>query len=143
MTKMHNVRHEFGEPFSDVVKGFAIMGYSRRATAEILEFNLSYFRQICKRFDLHRHFKPQREMRPECRGVGKTRKGWPKGKKRPYAPKHTSEHLLGLVAKYPSYTDFLSWAPVAASTVTRRFKAPWREIARMARQGISSKEVAA
>jgi len=136
MTKVHQVRREFGEPFRDVVRGFAVMGYSRAATANILHFNLSYFRQLCTRFNLHQYFKPQREMRPECRGVGTTRKGWPKGKKRPFRARYTNEYLLGLVARYPIYGDFMSWAPVAASTVTRRFRVPWREIVKMAQQEV-------
>ncbi len=77
-TKIQAVRKEFDEPFRDVVKGFAEMGYSRMATAEILEFNLSYFRTLCVRFDLHKYFKPQKEMRDECKHFFV---GWPKGKK--------------------------------------------------------------
>ncbi len=133
-TKMHQVRQEFDEPFRDVVAGFAIMGYSRRATAEILDFNLSYFRELCTRFHLHRHFKPQRDMRPECKSRGNG--GWPKGKKRPNANRRYSDaYLLELLRKYPRYGDFLARAPVAASTVIRRFRVPWVEIMKMARSG--------
>lgn len=140
MTKIHQVRQEFGEPFCDVVKGFATMGYSKRATAEILEFNRSYFLQICTRFNLHQHFnKPQREMRPECKGAERrSRKGWPKGKKRPFRPRYTDDYLLGLVTRYPSFSDFRSWAPVDPTTVSRRFKLPWREIVRMAQREVSN-----
>lgn len=76
MNKLLAVRKEFGEPFVDVVRGFAEMGYSRRMTANVLNFNLSYFRALCTRFDLHRHFKPQGKMRRDCKGGGV---GWPKG----------------------------------------------------------------
>ena len=79
MTKMIAIRYEYGEPFSAVVSGYADLGYSRRMTASVLGINLSYFRQLCTRFDLHKHFRPQVEMRRDCKGGGK---GWPKGKPR-------------------------------------------------------------
>lgn len=127
MTKIHQVRVEFGETFKDVVKGFAEMGYSRRATAEILEFNLSYFRQLCTRFDLHRYFKPQKDMRPECRAHGK---GWLTGKKRPFKPrKYSDEFLLEGVRKHPKYYEFMA-AVCHPGTVNYRFGKTWREIVR-------------
>lgn len=69
--KIVAVEKEFDEPFADVIQGFAAMGYSRKAVAEILEFNLPYFRELLDRYDLHRHFLPQSMMRAECRGHGK------------------------------------------------------------------------
>ena len=122
MTKVHQVRRKFHEPFRDVVKGFAEMGYSRRATAEILEINLSYFRQLCTRFDLHKYFKPQSEMRPECRSRS-SKGGWPKGKPRNVPRKYSDEYLLSLLRKHPdlTYYQFEHLAPVSASTIQRRF----------------------
>lgn len=79
MTKMLRIRREYGESFCDVVKGYAELGYSRTLTAAVLGINLSYFRQLCSRFDLHRHYKPQGEMRRDCKGGGG---GWPKGRPR-------------------------------------------------------------
>src|SRR5690242_16404655 len=108
MSKMLEVRREFGEPFADVVRGFAEMGYSRTATAQALGFNLPYFRTLLTRFDLHRHFKPQREQRPECRGKGTKKPGMMvggrvrNGGKR----KYTDEHLLQLVSISRSSSDF-------------------------------------
>jgi len=76
MTKMLQVRREYGESFCDVVRGYAELGYSRRLTAAVLGINVGYFRQLCSRFDLHRHFRPQALMRPDCKGRGR---GWPVG----------------------------------------------------------------
>jgi hypothetical protein len=131
MTKVQQVRKEFDEPFRDVVKGFAEMGYSRSFTAKVLEINLSYFRQLCTRFDLHQYFKPQSEMLLECKPKGK---GWPKGKKRKRREKYSNNQLLYAVKKYPFYDEFILSAPMAASTVKRRFNVSWREITLMAKQ---------
>ena len=133
MSKITDIEAEFDEPFSDVVKGFAIMGYSRQATANILEINLSYFRQLCDRHDLHRYFKKQKDMRPECRGGGGSH--FFKGKKRPFKPrKHTDEALLEEVRKWDTFSTFCTFASAHPSTVTRRFKQPWRKIVEMARR---------
>jgi hypothetical protein len=131
MTKVQQVRKEFDEPFRDVVKGFAEMGYSRSFTAKVLEINLSYFRQLCTRFDLHQYFKPQSEMLLECKPKGK---GWPKGKKQKRREKYSNNQLLYAVKKYPFYDQFILSAPMAASTVKRRFNVSWREITLMAKQ---------
>ena len=131
MGKIADIEAEFDEPFYDVVKGFAIMGYSRQATAAILEINLSYFRELCVKYDLHRCFKKQKDMRPECRKGGG--KGWPKGKKKPFKPrKHTDEALLAEVRKWDTFSTFCTFASAHPSTVTRRFKQPWRKIVAMA-----------
>ena len=119
-SKMLQVRKEYGESFQEVVKGFAEMGYSRSRVAETLEFNLSYFRELCTRFDLHKHFKQQGEMRVECRrGFGS--KGWPKGKPRPYRPRYSDEDILKEVAIYDVSTLFQSMSDINISTVHRRF----------------------
>lgn len=128
-TKMVRVRKDFGESFQDVVKGFAEMGYSRRAVADILDFNLSYFRQLCLRYDLHKYFKPQSEMRRECRRT-KGGGGWPKGKPRPYKPLYSDEELLKEVAIYDVSTTFTSLSDIALSTVLRRFGS-WGEAKRL------------
>lgn len=46
--KRQSIEAEFGEPFWDVVEGFAEMGYSRRQTAEILEIQYSTFARLCE-----------------------------------------------------------------------------------------------
>ena len=119
MNKLLQIRKEFDEPFIDVVKGFAEMGYSRAATAKILEFNLSYFRQLRTRFDLHRHFKPFKDLREDCRSGGG--RGWPKGRARPRRQKYTDEQLLAEVRKYPNFSLFTTMADVDMKTIYRRF----------------------
>jgi len=104
------------------------MGYSRRATAEILEINLSWFRQLCTRFDLHQYFKPRSEMRPECKPAGK---GWPRGKHRNKPLKYTDEYLLEQVRKYGTYWETYWKAPVSASIIQKRFGS-WRNAKRRA-----------
>lgn len=118
MNKMRQISKEFGEPFVDVVRGFAEMGYSRRATAKILNINLSYFRQLCYRLGLHHHFKQQRDMRDECKGHGK---GWPKGKPQTRRSRYTDAEILAEVSKYPVSTLFQSMSAINISTVHRRF----------------------
>jgi hypothetical protein len=122
MNKLLAIRLEYGEPFVDVVQGFAKMGYSRRATADVLGVNLSYFRALCKRFDLHKHFLPQAQMRQECRGgVRMGGNGWPKGKARPRGVRYSDEQLLEEVRRIPDYSCFRTMASVDASTVQNRF----------------------
>ena len=105
MNKMRQISKEYDEPFTDVVRGFAEMGYSRRATAQILNINLPYFRRLCDRFGLHPHFKPQQDMRDECKGHGN---GWPKGKPQSRSARYTDAEILAEVSKYPVSTLFQS-----------------------------------
>lgn len=118
MNKLMSVRKEFGEPFVDVVRGFAELGYSRTATAEILDFNLSYFRELLDRFDLHQHFLPRAQLRRECKGGGR---GLPKGFKRPREPKYSDDMLLAEVRRIPSYSVARCVGNVNVSTIQNRF----------------------
>lgn len=118
MNKLMAVRKEFGEPFVDVVRGFAELGYSRSATAEILGFNLSYFRHLLTRFDLHKCFPEQANMRRECKPQGK---GWPKGLKRPRGKIYTDDHLLAEVRRLPEYSFARCMGNVDVSTIQNRF----------------------
>lgn len=118
MNKLMAVRKEFGEPFTDVVRGFAALGYSRRATAEILGFNRSYFIELLSRFDLHKNFLPQSEMRRECKGGGK---GWPKGLRRPRGVMYSDERLLSEVQRFPSYSLAKCMSDIDTSTIQKRF----------------------
>lgn len=71
MNKMRQISQEFGEPFRDVVKGFAEQGNSITLTAAALGVDRGYFRKLLHRLDLHKLFPTSRlAMRPECRGVG-------------------------------------------------------------------------
>lgn len=120
MTKVELIEAEFDEPFDEVIKGFAEMGYSRRAVAEILEINLSYLRILLRRRGLNDLFLPQSEMRRECRPPG-GRGGWPKGKPRNRPPRYSDEELLAEVRRYPNSTTFTAIADINISTIFRRF----------------------
>lgn len=118
MNKLMAIRLEYGEPFVDVVRGFAEMGYSQRATAEILCLSRAYFRELLGRFDLRKHFLPQAQMRSECRGQGV---GWPKGKPRPRGVIYSDERILAEVRSIPHYSVFRCMASMDATTVQSRF----------------------
>ena len=49
MRFMDRVEQEFGEPFADVLQGFADMGYGCDTTARMLEYDTSNFRRLLKR----------------------------------------------------------------------------------------------
>jgi len=77
MTVVQRVRKEFDEPFRDVISGFAIMGYSRRSTARILEISWDYFRRyLLPRYAPDAPWKARIDLRDDCKPKGK---GWPKG----------------------------------------------------------------
>lgn len=134
MTKVQQIRKEFNEPFRDVVAGFAQMGYSRRATAQILGINTSYFRQLIGYYAPDAQWKKQVDMRDECKPrPSKGKGGWPKGKKRNKPQKYSNDYLLSLVIKHwdLTYGEFEVLAPVSASTISRRF-GTWRNARRLA-----------
>jgi len=119
--KVVAVEVEFGEPFADIVKGFAEMGYSRTVTAGALGFNLSYFRNLLKRSDLDAYFLPQAQQRPECRGKGVSRGC---GAKRPGngpAQKYSDAFLLECVASSGSSRRFKDQFSIDPGTVRYRF----------------------
>jgi len=132
MLKVMQIRKEFNEPFKDVISGFAEMGYSKRATAEILEIDRGYFYKcLLPRYAPDVTWKKQIDMRPECRAKGK---GWPKGKSRNNQKKYTDEDLLMVVAKYETVEKFDNKAIPSASTVIKRFGS-WNKARRMATCG--------
>lgn len=134
MSRLIEIRKEFGEPFVDVVRGFAEMGYSRTATAATLEINLSYFRQLLVRFNLQSCFLPQPKMRRDCRGGNRGKGGWPKGKKRGFAPKHSDEQILAEVGKYNHLYQFMSLADISYATVCRRLGG-WKKARALVKEG--------
>ena len=129
MTKIHAIRAEFQEPFRDVVKGFALMHYSRRATAETLGINNSYFYQICTRFDLHRYFVPANYL-PICKPPGHK-----KGKQIRQPQRYTDEELLAALRQYSQritmkHYDTIQQKP-CADTIIRRF-GTWKKAKKIA-----------
>ena len=122
MSKMIAVRKEFGESFPDVVRGFGAMGYSKRATAEVLGFNLSYFRQLLTRFNLHIHFVLQPQQRAECRSGGciaGSESAKRPGNGRPLS--YSDDELLAMVGRCRSSRDFEASTLIYRTTVSRRF----------------------
>ncbi|HOD97371.1 MAG TPA: hypothetical protein PLT63_01215 [Syntrophales bacterium] len=132
MTKMHQVRKEFGEPFRDVVKGFAIMGYSRKATAEFVEITDSWFNELCERFDLRKHFRRQRkDFVSVCKPPGH-----PKGKTIRQPQRYSDEYLLAVLRGYSkriSQVRFnqLQGGRPCADTYLKRFGS-WRKARELA-----------
>lgn len=134
-TKIQSIRKEFGEPFRDVVRGFAEMGYSRNMTAGILEINARWFFEICKNYNLNQYFTPykgRRDLQKQRLYAG----GW----KRPNNTcirKYSDADLLERVRKHPSSFLFAEQAGVTVKTVKDRFKKPWKEIVRQANERLS------
>ena len=121
MTKIQEIRKEYGEPFREVVRGYARMGYSKTATAQVLEISLSYFRQLLTRFDLHRFFDPS-TYNDSCKSYGYgSGKGWPKGVSRDSPVLYSDQYLLARVSMLKVSWIFDQFAPPYSSTVRRRF----------------------
>ena len=80
MNKLRKISKEFGEPFIEVVKGFAAQGCSRTLVAGTLGMTRQTLQRYCERFDLDQYFLEQIDMRRECRPSGG--KGWTKGEPR-------------------------------------------------------------
>ena len=78
MKRVRDIRKEYGESFSAVVGGYAKLGYSKKATREVLEIHGQLFQKLLTSYDLHRHFN-RKNYNDSCVPKGK---GWPKGKMR-------------------------------------------------------------
>jgi len=107
--KILAIEEEFDEPFADIVKGFALMGYSRNSVAMILEISHGYFNHLCRSMDLNKHFKKRTEWRKECRGNVTNH------------PKKSDEYYLNFVRQYPERLLFHEKAPVGLRSIQRRF----------------------
>jgi len=129
MTIVQSIRKEFNQSFHDVVRGVAGMGYSRRMTAAILDISPPWFNLLCVRFGLNRHFIPHKRRTDQVNFYRGPRP-WVKGRARTYS----DEYLLAQVRRHPSTYMFAEQTGVSITTVKNRFKKPWREIARMAKE---------
>jgi hypothetical protein len=76
------IRKEFNEPPSQVIRSFAKMKMSKRLAAGAMGITTQTLLRLCRKWNIE--FVPQSEMVSQCKAHGK---GWPKGKKRPWAPK--------------------------------------------------------
>jgi len=123
--KIPAIEAEFNEPFEECVKGFALMGYSIRATASAMDISPSLLSALCKTRNLRHYFKPQRELNDSCRG------GTPKGTN--HRQNYSDEYLLSLVRQHPNCKHFVKQTHVDYKTVRRHWgNLPWREIVAIA-----------
>lgn len=114
------IRKEFDEPMSDVIKGFAQMGYSMLATSRAMGIGTQAMSAWIKRLGLRHHF-DRSNYNEVCKPINK-KGGWPKGKKRDRRVKYTDRELLSYVATCPQYHKFNERPEFpAGSTVIRRF----------------------
>jgi hypothetical protein len=130
MTAIQRVRKEYDEPFRDVVKGFGVMGYSRKATAETLRISKSYFNSLCATYNLDKHFKARKEYLPVCKPPGHK-----KGKRILQPQRYSDWYLLSILAGYsPRITaerfNQLQGKP-CADTYCRRFGS-WKQAKQLA-----------
>lgn len=115
------IKKEYGDPLSEVIKGYARMGYSMTATAGAMDISMCALRAWVKRLNL-RHLFDARHYNSSCRPRGK---GWPKGKPNPLARAQvwTDEQMLACVASWSGSAAQFRNADgyPAVSTVLRRF----------------------
>lgn len=125
MTKVHKVRREFNEKFSDTVCSFAGMGYSQKSVAHILEINPSWFNQLCIRFDLKKSFLPRKQQLSICKPPGH-----PKGKVINQPQRFTDNQLLSTLGMHPKDISVLDYNNLqhlpCADTIIKRFGS-WRK----------------
>lgn len=123
------VRREYGESLTEVIKGYALMGYSRRAIAEILNVPESTFHSIVKRLHLEDRFNPK-NYNDSCKPHStKPRSGRPKGI--PMQRRYNDDELLAKVRRYPSQHSF-DLLSGSSSTTVRRWFGSWSNAKRLA-----------
>lgn len=135
--KLARLEQEFNEPFTEVIKGFAEMGYSISATAEILGFNRKYFSKVINDHQLRVHFKPQAELRPECRGKGASHGA---GIKRPGNGgkiRYSNGYLLQQIAAARNSMDFRITNMIDLGTVSNRFGS-WGKARKLAERMVAN-----
>jgi hypothetical protein len=76
------IRHEFGEAPSKVIRDFTAMKFSKRLAAGAMGITTQTLLRMCRQYKIE--FCPRIELVDQCKPRGK---GWPKGVKRPWAPK--------------------------------------------------------
>jgi len=136
MSKALEIRKEFERPFAEVIRQFAIDGYSKRATAEILEINRSYFLKLIARYAPDATWKYHGNLRRECRSYGMDYRHDGHG----FQPghvyktnKYTDSELLAEVSKYATYAQYRNNSKIAWTTVYRRFNCQgWNGIKKLA-----------
>lgn len=116
MSAIQKIEAEFEESFSEVIIGFAKMGYSRRTTALACEISHYWMNQLCKRFGLDNKFRQQKDMIDVCRS------GYTKGRK----SKYSKEYLLSLRRLEETCKEFEQRTGISGGTIRYRFGS-WKE----------------
>ena len=120
------IRQEYGEPISEVIKGFASLGYSKTLTAGTLGMDYQTFTRWLDRLDLDKHFIPN-NYNKLCRHYGVKGKA---GRKRVYS----DEEILKAVARYELAADYKG--KPSLSTIEKRFGG-WTAAKRKAKEIIN------
>ena len=129
MIKTAQVLREYQEPFVDVVRGFARMGYSRKATAQAIDISPSWFDELCRRYGLREKFNREKYL-SICKPPGH-----PKGKHINQPKRYSDWYLLSVLRGYsprisPERFNQLQGKP-CADTYSRRFGS-WTRARRLA-----------
>lgn len=129
------IRKEYGESLSEVIRGYARMGYSKRATSQAMGITLPALLLWCMRLGLDGCFS-RLNYNESCRPLNK--EGWPKGKPRHKRKRYSDSDLLALVSLF-STADSLDQADgfPASTTVLRRF-GTWNNAKRKAMEEVSA-----
>lgn len=116
------IRKEYGEPMSEVIKGYALMGYSMSATAQAMEISIWAFSRWVTRLNL-KHYFNRMNYNDACKPFNRKR-GWPKGKHRNKPNKWSDAELLAWVAMSKSFHKHREGegdGRPMGSTILRRF----------------------
>jgi hypothetical protein len=118
------IKREYGEPLSEVIKGYALMGYSKRAVASALGIHEVTMGRWVERLGLSGRF-VRSAYNDSCKPKTYGGSGRPAGCSMPR--RYTDEQLLAFVADFPSY-HALNRAPgvPAGFTIITRFGS-WRQ----------------
>ena len=118
------VRTEFGEPMSEVIKGFARMGYSRAATAQAMGMHVITLGKWLSRLGLDHLFVRARYNDSCTPRSNKPRSGRPRGI--PMPRRYNDDVLLSLVRQYQTSRRF-DMLSGSSSTTVRRWFGSWRQ----------------
>ena len=138
ITVLQKIRKEYNEPFQETVKGYAVMGYSRKATAGILGLCKSYFYSLCKTYNLDQYFKKGKDLNSSCKPTGR-----PKGRPDNRPKRYSNEYLLSILRGYspnisPIRYNQLQCKP-SCDTIIRRFGS-WKKAKQLAHRKVKNEQ---
>lgn len=139
MTTIHRIRKEFGEPFRDVVNGFAIMGCSRNLAAKTMGIDISHLYYLMRQQGIDAPWRKQKDMIDICKAPGHK-----KGDIFPHPQRYSDNDLLDILRGYSpritvSHYNIVQGNRPAASTIIKRFKS-WEKAKRLA-HGLSEQTI--